>query len=56
MPSPLLRLLRRAIGAPRKVEDLATQRGQTGPVARAAARVAAIVFPINASGNNRSMR
>lgn len=51
--------LRRILGRGPRVEEL-DPRGQnaqpTGAVMRAVSRVAAIVFPVNESGNNRSMR
>lgn len=55
----VIKALRRALGRRPTVDEL-DARGQnaapTGLVMRAVSRVAAIVFPVNASGNNRSVR
>lgn len=53
------RALRRALGRGPRVDELG-ERGKnaapSGPLLRALSRVAAVVFPVNNSGNNRSVR
>lgn len=59
MASPAGRLLRTLLGRPAHLDPQAhRQQNASHPsaLARVLSRVAAIVFPTNSSGNNRSVR
>lgn len=53
------RALQRALGRGPRVDEIDARAQNTppsGPVMRALSRVAGVVFPVNSSGNNRSVR